>query len=40
MMTGTVRGWEGEPIDTLGEIVKMGPVVVGNDANKYVVSVC
>eukprot|EP00088_Acartia_fossae_P068401 TRINITY_DN8673_c1_g1_i5.p1 TRINITY_DN8673_c1_g1~~TRINITY_DN8673_c1_g1_i5.p1 ORF type:complete len:613 (-),score=149.34 TRINITY_DN8673_c1_g1_i5:499-2337(-) len=34
VMTGTVRGWEGEPIDTLGEIVKMGPVVVGNDANK------
>lgn len=34
VLTGTVRGWEGEPIDSLGEIVKMGPVVVGTDANR------
>ena len=38
VLTGTVRGWEGEPIDSLGEIVKMGPVVVGTDANRLVPS--
>ena len=35
VLTGTVRGWEGEPIDSLGEIIKMGPVVVGTDGNRY-----
>jgi len=34
VLTGTVRGWEGESIDQLGEIVKMGPIVVGQDNNK------
>jgi len=34
VLTGTVRGWEGEPIDSLGEIIKMGPVVVGTDGNR------
>lgn len=34
VLTGTVRGWEGEPIDQLGDIIKMGPVVVGQENNK------
>lgn len=34
VLTGTVRGWEGEPIDQLGDILKMGPVVAGQGANR------
>ena len=34
VLTGTVRGWEGQPIDTLGEIIKMGPVIVGPEGNR------
>ena len=29
VLTGTVRGWEGEPMDQLGEILRMGSVVTG-----------
>ena len=29
VLTGTVRGWEGEPMDQLGEILRMGAVVTG-----------
>jgi len=34
VLTGTVRGWEGQPIDTLGDIIKMGPVIVGPEGNR------
>lgn len=40
VLTGTVRGWEGEAMDQLGEIVKMGSVVTGQGAarkDKYLV---
>ena len=29
VLTGTVRGWEGEAMDQLGEIARMGSVVTG-----------
>ena len=35
VLTGTVREWEGEPIDQLGDIIKMGPVVVGPEGDRY-----
>ena len=28
-MTGTIRGWEGEELGSLGEILHMGAVIVG-----------
>lgn len=31
VLTGGVRGWEGEDLCTLGEIVHMGSVAVGAD---------
>jgi len=34
VLTGTVRGWEGESIDQLGDIIKMGQLVVGLDSNR------
>ncbi|XP_023336754.1 rho guanine nucleotide exchange factor 7 isoform X2 [Eurytemora carolleeae] len=34
VLTGTVREWEGEPIDQLGDIIKMGPVVVGPEGDR------
>ena len=29
VVTGTVRGWEGEPMEQLGEILRMAAVVTG-----------
>jgi len=34
VLTGTIRGWEGEGMEHLGDIVKMGAVVMGHGANK------
>jgi hypothetical protein len=34
VLTGTVRGWEGEAMDQLGEILKMGSVIIGQGAAK------
>jgi len=34
VLTGTVRGWEGEAMDQLGEIIKMGCVVTGQGTAK------
>ena len=34
VMTGTIRGWEGEGMDLLGDIIKMGSVVIGQGVNK------
>eukprot|EP00092_Neocalanus_flemingeri_P002012 GFUD01002145.1.p1 GENE.GFUD01002145.1~~GFUD01002145.1.p1 ORF type:complete len:1062 (+),score=232.76 GFUD01002145.1:94-3279(+) len=34
VLTGTIRGWEGEGMDQLGDIVKMGAVVMGHGLNK------
>ena len=34
MLTGTIRDWEGESIDQLGELIKMGAVVIGHGANR------
>jgi len=34
VLTGTIRDWEGESMDQLGEIVKMGSVVTCQGANK------
>jgi len=34
VLTGTVRGWEGEAMDQLGEIVRMGAVVTGQGVGK------
>ena len=34
VLTGTIRDWEGESIDQLGELIKMGAVVIGHGANK------
>ena len=31
IMTGTIRGWEGEELMTLGEILHLGPVTQGPD---------
>ena len=33
ILTGTVRGWEGENIDQMGDIFKMGCVTVYNAAS-------
>ena len=40
VLTGTIRDWEGDSMDQLGEIVKMGAVVTGSGAikkDKYLV---
>ena len=41
VLTGTIRGWEGESMDQLGEIVKMGSVVTNKKGatkqDKYLV---
>jgi len=34
VLTGTVRGWEGEAIDQMGDIVKMGSLVMGGRAQQ------
>jgi len=34
VLTGTIRDWEGENMNQLGEILKMGAVVTGHGANK------
>ena len=34
VLTGTIRGWEGESIEQLGDLIKMGAVVTGHGANK------
>ena len=34
VLTGTIRGWEGESIEQLGDLIKMGAVVTGTGANK------
>ena len=34
VLTGTVRGWEGESIDQLGDIIKMGQLLVGQGETK------
>jgi len=34
VVRGTVRGWEGETIDQLGEIIKLGGVVLGQAGTK------
>jgi len=34
VLTGTIRGWEGEGMEHLGDIVKMGAVVMGHGPNK------
>ena len=34
VLTGTIRGWEGEGMEHLGDIVKMGAVVMGHGLNK------
>jgi len=34
VLTGTIRGWEGEGMEHLGDIIKMGAVVVGHGPNK------
>jgi len=34
VLTGTIRGWEGESMDLLGDIIKMGSIVTGHGANK------
>ena len=34
VMTGTIRGWEGENMEQLGEIIKMGAVVTGHGPGK------
>ena len=34
VLTGTIRGWEGESMDLLGDIIKMGSVVTGQGVNK------
>jgi len=34
VLTGTVRGWEGEPMDQLGEILRMSAVVTGQGPSK------
>ena len=34
VMTGTIRGWEGESMEQLGEIIKMGAVVTGHGPGK------
>lgn len=31
MLTGTIRGWEGDRISSLGDIVHMGSVAVGRE---------
>lgn len=30
VMSGPIRGWEGPPVSTLGEIIYMGSVAVGS----------
>lgn len=38
ILTGGVRGWEGEELSTLGEILHMGSVAVGPDhRDRYLV---
>ena len=40
VLTGVIRGWEGEPLHTLGDIHKMGGVMMGEGAarkDKYIV---
>ena len=34
VLTGTIRDWEGETIDQMGELIKMGAVVTGHGANR------
>ena len=34
VLTGTIRGWEGEGMEHLGDIIKMGAVVMGHGTNK------
>jgi len=34
VLTGTIRGWEGEGMEQLGDIIKMGAVVMGHGPNK------
>ena len=34
VLTGTIRDWEGDSMDQLGEIIKMGAVVTGQGTNK------
>ena len=34
VLTGTIRDWEGETIDQLGELIKMGAVVTGHGASR------
>ncbi len=31
VLTGVIRNWEGDSIQTLGEIIHMGSVAVGSD---------
>jgi Rho guanine nucleotide exchange factor 7 len=34
ILTGPIRGWEGDELSTMGEIIHMGSVAVGKDVRK------